>query len=84
MLRTLILAVAVLAAPLTTATAQASPGCAGYIKVCARPDAASTGGGGESPFYSAIRDPITHKPTGMTRCRSGCGHVAHGDLTLGD
>lgn len=64
--------------------AQASPGCASYIKVCARPDAPATGGGGARPFYSAERDPITHQPTGIRKCRSGCDHVAHGDLTLGD
>lgn len=82
MLRTLILAVAVLAAPLTTATAQAG-GCAGYIKVCARPGPAATGGGGESPFYVAVHDPITHKQTGARKCRSGCDHVAPEDRTLG-
>ena len=85
MLRTLILPVSAIAATLVlTPTAQASPGCAGYIKVCARPDAQSTGGGGASPFYSAVRDPITHQKTGISKCRSGCDHVAAGDRTLGD
>lgn len=92
MTRTLILTIAALAAALTlTPVAQATPGCASYIKVCARPDAAHTGNGGDSPFYTVVRDPITHAPvvnpaTGgtMKQCRSGCDHVKPGDRTLGD
>jgi hypothetical protein len=72
MVRTLILAVAVLAAPLTlTPTAQAT-GCADYIKVCARPGPTATGGGGDSPFYAPRIDKVTHKPVGPARCTSGC------------
>lgn len=51
MLRTLILTVAALAAPLIlTPAAQAAPkGCADYITVCARPAAAHTGGARTTP-----------------------------------
>jgi hypothetical protein len=84
MLRTLTLVVAGLATTLILTPTAHAKGCADYIKVCARPNAASTGGGGDSPFYTVNRDPITHLPTGTKSCRSGCDHIDPGDRTLGD
>lgn len=82
MLRTLILTIAALAAPLIlTPTAQASPGCADYIKVCARPGAAHTGGGGARPYYVKVLDETTGHVVKV--CKSGCDHVKPRDLTLG-
>lgn len=82
MLRTLALAAIAAATLVVAPTAQAAPGCAGYIKVCARPGPAATGGGGERPFFSVVRDPVTHQPvinpaTGkpVKKCSAGCDHL---------